>query len=586
MTQLSPDSRAALALLHTAQPRIYLGARYGLTPQTYISPEKAHAFLGMNTGRKVHEPFCDVARMLAKTIGLSALKQAFAEKYEEMEDVAPEAREELSLIEPIATGKVLVTGSYSSDLVANFSRLTTAFDDSGVSNIRLDLSNGRNAYLITLHGWRANPAGALVSREEVDAFDQERKGISTLVRGLLHEKPWIVLGCDGAEDATFLRLCSEVCRELGLGQRPIYVIDPRESEILFFEWPRDPLRHIRMRPLEFLRALEAHRPQPGPPSAPGPSEPPPPPADTGSEGEEAQSASGEEVPGPTRPAGSSSGSPRGIEIVTLDNRVFHTTVPGNMRVSTLAAQFVRRHVHGDQSSARRERGVVDIESGDDNWDRVNGNATIDEAGIKAGDRLRIYSDTVAGATRREELLNDIQLQLEGLAAHDRRVEVRPNLPGAADRYEITLHCGGWGPPESAAEKPYRTDRQEILLEYPAEFPDAPPLVWWDSKIFHPNVSQKNGFVCLGALQESFTPLFGPRELIHMLIEVSEYRNYELDGVLNREAAIFAQLHPELITEHGGWAYQPTLEEKGDKGEQILEFVPNGTGVRSRRSRKP
>ncbi|MCP4654033.1 MAG: hypothetical protein GY856_01305 [bacterium] len=280
-------------------------------------------------------------------------------------------------------------------------------------------------------------------------------------------------------------------------------------------------------------------------------------------------------------------APRRIEIESLDGRVFRTNVQGNTGVSALAGQFVRQHVHGDRTSSRRERAVVDLER-DGEWRRLNGNATVHAAGVEDGDRLRIHSDAVAGAMnplRREAALNDVQQQLEELAARDERIELRPNLPRAADRYEITLRCGGWGPPESSVDSPYRTQQQEVVLEYPADFPAAPPQVWWRSPIFHPNVRPKDGYVCLGAFQESFTPLFGPVALVLMLIELSEYRNYELDGVLNREAAMWAQLRPELIAGHGGWPFQPTLKEERDDEEPTLEFEEHGTGVGLRRRRR-
>ncbi len=599
---LSQSALKALARIRESQTRIYLGARYGFTPQTYVSPEQVRGFLGTDSEKGFHEPFCDVAYRFGNSAGRAQLAQAFADQYADLENVSQEALRELNLLQTYAAGKVLVTGSYSSRLVSCFKQVTVAVDDSGVSNIRPGPSS-RNTYTVLLHGQQSDPGGALLSKHEVDGFEQQRPGLLALVREMLREPPWIVFGFDQAADGTFLRICWEVCQELGLGQRPIYVVDPREWDLVAMEWPKDPLRHIRMRPLDFLDALVADDDAGEPPAPtggkPDSDEPPSPPDDSpvppdGDEppppDEPPREANEEDDKGP-RPPGPGGGpgpeTPRRVEIESLDGRVFQTAVPGAMPISTLAGQFIRQHVHGDDSSSRRERAVVDVDRGGD-WQRCNGNDTVHEAGVQDGDRMRVYSDTVAGAVdprRREAYLNNVQMQLEELARRDQRVSVRPNLDRSSDRYEIALSCGGWGPPTSMADRPYRTREQEVLLEYPAEAPDVPPLVWWQSEVFHPNVSPKNGFVCLGALQESFTPLFGPRELVLMLIEVSEYRNYELDGVLNREAAIWAQLRPELITEHGGWAYQPTLEENRDEKEPALEFKPHGTGVGLRRSRK-
>lgn len=589
MSRLPDYAQKGFACLRETSTRIYLGARYGLTPQTFISPEQVHSFLGMDIGAIHYQPFCQIASRLESTEGRTKLTQTFADRYDELENLSPDAREELDLLQPTALGKVVVTGTYSSSLLNRFERVTTAINDDGVSNISPH-PGSQNTYVVMLHGRATDAAGVLVAKEEVDGFKELRPALTELMRGLLKEQPWIVLGFDRAADETFARLCWKVCQELGHRQRPIYVVDPRESAVVVQEWLPDPLRHIRMHPLEFLRAFaESQLVRASAPSdPPTPASPKPaPPGDERADGEGLPLETAPR-PRPADPTALPSTAWRSIEIVTMDNRAFRTRVPGDMRVSALAGQFVRRHVHGDGSSERRERAVIDVERGNDQWDRLNGNHTIDQAGVKDGDRARIYSDAVAGATdprRREAYLNDVQRRLEGLADHDERVEVRPNLPRAADRYEITLHCGGWGPPESAAERPYRTHRQEILLEYPAEAPEVPPFVWWRSPVFHPNVHPKNGHVCLGALQESFTPLFGPVELVRMLVELSEYRNYELDGVLNREAAIWAQLRPDLVVEHGGWAYQPTLKKEQEDEGPVLEFEETDTAVGLRRRRK-
>lgn len=596
MIDLPPYAKQAIELLRESQPRIYLGARYGLTPHTRISPTQADSFLGAKAEKEFHEPFCDIASIMARRLGKPALQTAFADKYSELE-VNGDLGSELDLFRPFAVGKIVTTGSYSNRIVARLDRVVTAFEKSGVSNIRPD-ANSRSVSLVMLHGWQSSPSSVLLTREDVEAFDSVREEIAKLVEGLLiAEYPWIILGCKPSEDRTFSRLCSEACGRLDQQQRPIFVVDPGETEMVAMNWPNDPFRHVRMSVEEFLFAATAQsesspRPKPKPDSPPSPPgladfvpnpdepEPPAPPLDGQNRGGK------DESPAPPDPGPDAS---RRLEIVTLDGRVFQANVPGSMRVAAVAGQFIRRFVHGETNSSRRERVVVDHESGE-GWNRLDGNSTAEEAGLRDGDRIRVYTDAVAGGSvdprSHEAYLNDVQQQLQALARQDDRVLVKPNLPQASDRYEITLTCGGWGTPQATALRPSRTQEQKILVNFPSEAPNVAPVVRWQSDIYHPNVNPKTGYVCLGALQESWTPLFGPQELVRLLIEVSEYRNFELDGVLNREAAIWAQLNPEIIVEHGGWAYQPTLEEKVDDGpEQQLSFEPLPTGVGLRRRRK-
>jgi ubiquitin-protein ligase len=583
--ELSPYAREAFAAFRNPQSRIYLGGRYGVTPHYLLPAETARDFLGADPGSRRPQLLCQLASRLEKTSGRERLLQTFADKYGVLEVLDSEVQDELEVLSPIVVGKVLVSGTYSSFMHSMFRHVSLATCDAEVMNIRRE-PGSTNTFVVMLHGQQSNPGGALLTKEEVDSFVENRPGLDQLVRSLLREHPWIVLAFDRDEDDTFARLCGKVCDQLGPRQRPIYVVDPRESEVVASEWPRDPLRHVRLQPLEFLRLLTKSDSRPSPSMPPHGDRPAPPGA--GGTPQTGAVDGGEKAQGPPPGDGSPPETPRTLrlEIESLDGRLFRVNAPVDLRISALASQFIRRHVHGDGGGSRSERAVVDVDR-EGNWQRQNGNDTLEDAGIEDGTRMRVYSDTVAGSVdprRREEYLNAVQTELEELASHDQRISARPNLPKASDRYEIGLHCGGWGPPESIAENPYRTEQQQILIEYPAEAPDAPPVVWWQSPIFHPNVA-KSGYVCLGALQKSFTPLFGPRELVHMLIELSEYRNYELQGVLNREAAIWAQLHPELITDHGGWAYQPTLGEKRDENESMLEFKPGGTGVGLRRSRK-
>lgn len=588
MKDLPENAGPAIAALKANQSRVYLGARYGLTPHSSIPPEVANRFLDLPGQRKLSAAFCDIAAERERNSGTPGLQEAFAARYSELERAVTRFPQELRLLKPFSLGKLLVTGSYSSEIVNCFDNLSLAVEDLGVSNIRVDAAP-TNTFLIMLHGWFGNPTSGLLTRDAVEGFEEERQRLAPLVKSLLREKPWVILGCQSQDDVTFLRLCRDVSKKLGVRQRPIFVVDPGETEELYPHWHREPLRHVRMSVEEFLLAAAnsqgASSPRPPDQGLPPPDFVPDPDEDPSApviEERDPNKGNGDEPNEPPPDA------PRRVLIETLDGRAFQTQAPGNLRIANLASQFVRRYLHGEQSSTRRERAVVDLQT-PEGWARCNGNANLAEAGIRDGDRLRVYTDSVAAAydpRRREAYLADVQHQLEDLARQDPRFSVKPNLPLASDRYEIVLRCHGWAPPEPPAFAPRPTDEQKFVLLYPAEAPGVAPWVHCEKPSFHPNIDAKTGYVCLGALKESWTPLFGPQELVRMLIEVSEYRNFELDGVLNREAAIWAQLNPDTIAEHGGWPYQPTLADRStSRGEIQLIFEPQPTGVGLKRRRK-
>jgi hypothetical protein len=85
-------------------------------------------------------------------------------------------------------------------------------------------------------------------------------------------------------------------------------------------------------------------------------------------------------------------------------------------------------------------------------------------------------------------------------------------------------------------------------------------VRWLTPIFHPNIHPRGG-VCLGVLRERYTPGVGLAYLVRMLRDIVQYRNYDLEGVLNGEAARWAQ------SEEGQQMIVETL--KGVPAEHLL-----------------
>lgn len=588
--EITPTVSQALAKIRLPETRIYLGARYGFTPQTYISPAQVELLMGARPTSDHHEPFSNVAHRLANIEGRPALEIRLGDIYEELEQVAETALEELALLRPVAAGKAFVTSAYSRRIADTFDNLTIVDDEAGVPNVLLSATS-KKTYLLMLHGQQTKLKNALLTSSEI-AFEKNRPGLSRLLRELLIEGPWIVLGHEEAADGNFFQVCWDVCQHLEDQQRPIFVVDSRPPELVAMEWPRKALRHIRMRPLEFLQLLSSEGD-----SADSPAVSPPPGKPPAADGPRSESGSGivvapddeegpdEPNPSPPTPPADSTRTLQ-LHVAAPDNRIYRVGAPRDIRISSLANQFLQQHVLGRGGGAGR-RAVAEVER-DGHFVRLDAEQTVEEAGLREGDRINVHPDTVAGVVdprRREAYLNDVQMRLEDLAKVDPRVSLKCNLPRASDRYELTLECGGWGPPRSFGDQPYRTSEQKVLVEYPAEAPDVAPRVVWKSPAFHPNIQPKRGNVCLGVLQENFTPLFGPVELIYLLIDLSEYRNYELRGVLNTEAAIWAQLHPDLIVAHGGWAYQPTIEEWEDDSSPQLHFEEAGTGVGLKRRRK-
>lgn len=64
------------------------------------------------------------------------------------------------------------------------------------------------------------------------------------------------------------------------------------------------------------------------------------------------------------------------------------------------------------------------------------------------------------------------------------------------------------PSFSTSPSPYRHGRWLISLTLPANYPNSPPVIRFETKICHVNVDFKTGEVCLDVLKEHWTPVLG------------------------------------------------------------------------------
>jgi hypothetical protein len=108
-----------------------------------------------------------------------------------------------------------------------------------------------------------------------------------------------------------------------------------------------------------------------------------------------------------------------------------------------------------------------------------------------------------------------------------------------DRYVVTYACRGLSLPAPGAD-PVVVSEHVAEFYLHREYPRRPPQIIWRTPIFHPNIlaPDRGGGVCIG----SWTPSEMLADLVLRIGEMIQYRLFNADDLLDREAASWAVAH--------------------------------------------
>lgn len=269
---------------------------------------------------------------------------------------------------------------------------------------------------------------------------------------------------------------------------------------------------------------------------------------------------------------------------TAGNR-YETEVSSATQLSTLAVDFFEQmgwpmtDDHG-----RKQRAVVELVNPDDPdlATRLQGDHNLEEAQVQEGDILRIFPEAIAGAqvTQRERLRALIadHHDMRALAEKNSRIKFEANTTHAPTVYKIELNFPGFGSLGGDAEdpKPIRRDHHQVEITLGANYPRDAPFVRWITPIFHPNIRESDGAVCLGVLMDRYRPALGLARIVIMLTEMVQYKNFDMSNALNGKAAEWAanpKNWPEISKIGGSYLQGPVeeflekLKKKSNKGKE-------------------
>jgi len=238
------------------------------------------------------------------------------------------------------------------------------------------------------------------------------------------------------------------------------------------------------------------------------------------------------------------------------NNLRASTILRDIAQGVLATQYDQSAM-GIGPGGRGRRTTIDHVKPDGSTERCDPDKTLHESNIRDGDTLHVAPESTAGSINpviREEALARVRSQIVAFAQSHSGFHVEANARHTPTEYIFRFQAPSFAPPEALNSPPQEIDSHEVFLVLPPDFPMKAPMVFWQTPIFHPNVSPKNGEVCLGDLGEHYRPGLDFGELCQMLIDIAAFRNYAVSEGYNMDAQEWA------VSEDG----QEAIENRGGK----------------------
>lgn len=119
------------------------------------------------------------------------------------------------------------------------------------------------------------------------------------------------------------------------------------------------------------------------------------------------------------------------------------------------------------------------------------------------------------------------------------------------------------------ETPFAGGVWKIHVELPAEYPYKSPSIGFMNKIFHPNIDELSGSVCLDVINQTWSPMFDMINIFEVFLpQLLRYPNP--NDPLNGEAAALMMRHPK--------EYEAKVKEyvKRFATQDVMDATANGS----------
>ncbi|EGV66084.1 hypothetical protein CANTEDRAFT_112946 [Yamadazyma tenuis ATCC 10573] len=107
--------------------------------------------------------------------------------------------------------------------------------------------------------------------------------------------------------------------------------------------------------------------------------------------------------------------------------------------------------------------------------------------------------------------------------------------------------------EGPEDTPYKGGTWRVRVELPDQYPIKSPSIGFINKIFHPNIDESSGSVCLDVINQTWSPMFGllnvfENFLPHLLryANPSDPLNTDASNLMSRDEQLYTQKVREYV----------------------------------------
>jgi len=134
------------------------------------------------------------------------------------------------------------------------------------------------------------------------------------------------------------------------------------------------------------------------------------------------------------------------------------------------------------------------------------------------------------------------------------------------------------------ETPYEGGVYRVHVELPEQYPYVSPSIGFANKIFHPNIDERSGSVCLDVINQTWTPLYSLVNVFEVFLpqlltypNPTDPLNSEAASLLMRDKEKYHEKVKQYVNEHA----QPrsgTSTGMGDDNDDNLSELSGADGV--------